>query len=481
MKALKSGAWSLGGQAANIVFTLGTLAILGRLISPKEFGVFGLVLAVQAFVLPVIDMGLQPAYIKMKEVNGDTSNVFFTINFLIGATLLLFIIGLSHLVANFYQIDKLEMMLVVLAVSLLFAAMCGQPQAVLSRDKRFDKIAIANTIVLFMGSLLVIFFAWFGLGAWALVWRLLFDSVAKFLLLTAMSGMRYKLVQFSSIKPFVKEIHFGLVIVISRLINGWASSIDKLLLAKFIPLSELGGYTRSQQLALMPDSSIRVSITTPAIAYLARHEDGRKLNSYLSINWIALFFAGTPCMVLVVFGDILLPFLLGKEWAGMGWMLQWLGVVGLAKIFQGIMTILHIDKAMVKRTIYYLLGSIPVTLIIPIFIILSNGSLDNFLACLAILSIAYWYIALWYEFTKEEDENSKIVIKTNFFKMFVYTLTICLISFGLKYSLSLSYNHNYAYQPTLMLALFLEIIISIVLFVGFDPTEEKRLRGILRR
>ena len=80
MKAWKSGTWAISGQALQLLITVLTLAILGRILSPEEFGIFGLVIAVQAFILPVLDMGLLPAFIKLESAERDASNAFFTIN-----------------------------------------------------------------------------------------------------------------------------------------------------------------------------------------------------------------------------------------------------------------------------------------------------------------------------------------------------------------------------------------------------------------
>ena len=95
MKAWKSGAWTISGQAMAITINLSTLAVLGRLLTPAEFGVFGLVLAVQALVLPILDMGLQPAYLKLELADSDASNAFFTVNVLIGGLISFLIFFLS--------------------------------------------------------------------------------------------------------------------------------------------------------------------------------------------------------------------------------------------------------------------------------------------------------------------------------------------------------------------------------------------------
>ena len=80
MKAWQSVSWTMSSQIINTLITIISLAILGRLLTPAEFGIFGLVITVQAFFKPIIDLGLLPAFIKLPSVTEATSNVFFTIN-----------------------------------------------------------------------------------------------------------------------------------------------------------------------------------------------------------------------------------------------------------------------------------------------------------------------------------------------------------------------------------------------------------------
>ena len=140
---------------------------------------------------------------------------------------------------------------------------------------------------------MVIFLAstgWTGWAVWALVARGIFEALARFVALTWLSGKRYGLVGFKVLKSFGNELRFGLDIVVSRLLAGWVGAADKLIIGKFVPLNELGAYTRSHQLAMMPDGNLRNSITTPALSYLARSEASAK--NYINLTWVVFVVAG---------------------------------------------------------------------------------------------------------------------------------------------------------------------------------------------
>jgi len=479
VKAWKSGVWTLFGQATNIFANLAALAILGRLLTPEEFGIFGIAMAIQSFVLPILDMGLQPAYIKLEKNKADASNAFFTINALAGGAVALLIYSLSAPLAEFYQVDELDELIAFLSVSILFTAIGGQPQAVLTRKKRFDVIVFVNTTTLVSGAIFAVLLAWNGLGIWSLIWRVLYESAARFVLLALFSRQRYRLVGYTRLKPSLRDLSFGLEIVFSRLLNAWVRAIDKLMLSKFASLDVVGVYTRSQQLALMPDANIRTSVTTPALAYLAQKKTTASLEDYLTLYWLIFLIAGTPCLVLTVFGDIILPVLLGDQWSDAGWILQWMGLFGLARVFQGMITFYHVDRKIVKRTSYYVLGSIAGVLMLPIILLVTTSSHYLFIPCLSISAILYWLSALLH--TMSRDWHSYQVAA-----MLIKLALVSVVSSGSILLLKLlfwpvNFTESTVELQYLITGMLCQAALVFSLFAALNTEEMRRFLNLIRK
>lgn len=408
----------MSAQIVNVLVTFSTLAVLGRILTPAEFGLFGLVIAVQAVIKPMLDMGLQPAYIKIENVSEGTSNAFFTINVATGVLGGILVAALAPWIAQFYSAEQLKILLPVFALSFVLAAASGQPIAVQRRNKRFDRISIVNTSVLIVGAAMAVVFAWLGFGVWALVWRAIIEAGLRFFIYLSLTPHSYRIVGYLAIRPHIRDIGFGIEIVASRLLGGWTNAFDKLALGKFSAVAELGGYTRSQQLALMPDANIRTSITSPALSYLARQKTDDKLENYLFLLWVVFVFAGTPCLILVTYGDLLLPLILGDQWIEFGWILQCMGLYGLGRVFQGYSAIYHIDRKVVKWTNIYLLGSVFGVLLLPITLLIRTESSFYFIVSIAVLSVCYWLLALFHAFFRDWSnalvDTSKALLKITF-------------------------------------------------------------------
>ncbi len=428
MKAWKSGAWTLSGQAVHVLVTFAILAALGRLLSPEEFGLFGLVMAAQAFVRPILDMGLLPVYLKLDKTDEEVSNAFFTVNFLIGVLMALLFIALAPAASWLYKADQLGALMTLFSISIIFTALSGQPQAVLGRAKRFDRIVMVQTAVVCLGGALAVSLAWLGFGIWALVWRAVFESVLRFFLFAVFSRQMFRLVKPRALYLYGKEIRFGLQIVLSRILSGWVNAVDKLILGKVGLLSELGGYTRCQQLAQMPDGNIRTALTTPALSYLAGKKQETKLDDYLLLNWIVFLLAGSPCLFLMAYGHKILPFLMGAQWVSMGWMLQWAGLYGLARVFQGLMTIYHIDREKVSRTSRYIIGYIIPGVAFPLVVFLGTHSVRNYIIGLSLFSLFYWFAVLSHTMLRDWRMDKGKIIKSNLMLTLVMLLSIFILS-----------------------------------------------------
>ena len=95
--------YSMCTKAAEAILSLSLLAILARLLDPKDFGIFAIVLAVQALFQPMLDMGLGDAYIKVDNPTGELKNSFFTLNILQGFFNFLLLLILAPIVSNIYD------------------------------------------------------------------------------------------------------------------------------------------------------------------------------------------------------------------------------------------------------------------------------------------------------------------------------------------------------------------------------------------
>lgn len=369
------------------------MGILARVLTPREFGLFGLVAAVHMLFRPILDMGLIPAYLKLENSKEDAQSAFFTINLLIGVLASLSFVVLSPIAAFFYKEPRLCPVLMVFAVSLLFTSLSAQPRASLARAKKFGRIAAVQSSSTLLGSSAAVSLAFAGAGVWALVARALVETGLKAMSLLLLSQKTFRIVSWQRMAIYSQSLWFGIRIVLNRIVGMVGFSLDRIVLAGFVPLSDLGFYTRTQSLAAMPDSHIRTSLTTPALAYLARIKGGAKPQHYIALQWLVLFVAGFPCLVLVIEGEHLIPWYLGKQWIQAGELSKWIGIWGIGKLFHGIGFIIHLNTKKMINWLFVSLLSIPATLAYPVIQLFKEEGVYTFAIWFSITFFLFWTIA----------------------------------------------------------------------------------------
>jgi len=81
---------SIVGQVSNFALRIGSMMILARLLSPRDFGLVGMATAVTGFLIIFQDAGLSTAAIQSPSISRAQASALFWINLSVGAGLAFF-------------------------------------------------------------------------------------------------------------------------------------------------------------------------------------------------------------------------------------------------------------------------------------------------------------------------------------------------------------------------------------------------------
>src|SRR5271154_3217060 len=115
-KTIRGGVARLGAQGVNFFLRLGSLMILARLLSPKDFGLVGMVTAFTGVLTLFRDFGLSAAAVQRATVAQEQISTLFWINLLLGAILGVSALVMAPAIAAFYHEPRLFGVTAVLAL-----------------------------------------------------------------------------------------------------------------------------------------------------------------------------------------------------------------------------------------------------------------------------------------------------------------------------------------------------------------------------
>jgi O-antigen/teichoic acid export membrane protein len=328
-RSARGGAVAITTQGLRFVLTLGATSVLGRLLTPEDYGLIGMVAFVTAFVSIYKDLGLGAATIQQSEITFDQVSTLFWVNVSLSIGVALVTVAISPLVSWFYREPRLTAITLLTAVGFVISGLAVQHEALLRRQMRYFALATINLTSLVIGYIVGIGMAWKGFQYWALVC----SQLAVISTGTAVTWI------FCRWRPGLPKkdtgvrsmLRFGGNFTGFSTVNFFARNIDNLLIGKFWGAQQLGIYGRAYQLMMLPIEQINEPISSVAIPTLSRltDDDVAYRRGYLRMLEKVALLTMPGVALMIVTSDWVIAIVLGSKWREVGPLLTILGIAGL--------------------------------------------------------------------------------------------------------------------------------------------------------
>ncbi len=317
-----------------IQFVLGI--ILARILTPKEYGIIGILLVFIVVSQVFIDSGFTKALIqKQDRTENDISTVFF-FNIIISIVCYIIIWILAPFVAQFYEIESLSILLRVLALSLISNALFTVPATLYTIELDFKTLTKINLIATLLSGGVAIYLAYSGYGVWSLVFQTIIKSFSTLIFMWFFLRWKPKwLFSKSSIKSLFS---FGSKLLASSLLNVIVNNFYSLFIAKFISAKDLGYYTRGTQFSDVIFSTVNAifdRVLLPGLSSVQNQHDILIKHTRTIIRATALFVIPLFLFIAVMSKPIVV-YLLTDKWILAVPILQIFCVARLITIISGI-------------------------------------------------------------------------------------------------------------------------------------------------
>lgn len=270
-KTISGLLWSFIDNFAQYSLSFIIGIILARLLSPKEFGLIGMIAIFIAVSESFIDSGFSQALIRKKECNDiDFSTVFF-FNLTIGIVLCGLLILAAPLISGYFNEPQLTSIVRVLGTVLIINALTMVQRTKLIKRIDFRLQTKISVISNLFSGIVGISMAYKGFGVWSLVARTLSQRGLNSFLLWLWN--RWRPVFVFSISSFKEMFSFGSKLLISGLIDTIYRNIYYLVIGKYFSAQELGFYTRANHFKDFPSQNINGIISRVSYPVLAQLQD----------------------------------------------------------------------------------------------------------------------------------------------------------------------------------------------------------------
>jgi O-antigen/teichoic acid export membrane protein len=312
--AIRGGFARICAQGAFFALRVGALMVLARLLSPRDFGLVGMVTALTGVLNLFRDFGLSTATVQRETVTQEQVSTLFWINILAGVILGFVLSGSAPFISSFYHEPRLFWVTIVLATSFVFNAAGVQHAALLQRQMRFTALAVIQIISLVLSTALGIGMAARGYGYWSLVVMSvtlpLFSTACFWIAASWIPGMPRRQ---SGAAPLIR---FGGMVTLNGLLIYLAYNLDKILLGRFWGAAAVGVYGRSYQIINIPTENLNTAVGEVAFAALSRIQgEPSRLKSYFLKGYSLVLSLTVPITIMIaLFARELVLVILGPKW-----------------------------------------------------------------------------------------------------------------------------------------------------------------------
>lgn len=321
--------WSVAGQIVSQTLQVGIGIVLARALSPREFGMIGMIGVFTAFSVLLANMGFGSALVQIDKLEDRHLNSIFWLNVMAGAVLAVSLFFAAPYIASFYGHPELKNLSRACAPTLFLQLTTVVPIALRNRSLNFKSLVVMESVAGILGGGVAISLAIGGFGAYSLIAQSLAAAVTSSTLLWRNCTFRPSL---GLDRSAVRQLFgFSSRLFGFQFMNYWMRNADNLLIGKFVGADALGAYSRAYMWMLMPVAQVSQVVSRVMFPALSRvqHDLPRVKRYYLrTISAIALL--TFPAMLgLTVVTDLFVSTLLGDNWLDVIPLLQVLGVVGM--------------------------------------------------------------------------------------------------------------------------------------------------------
>jgi len=307
--------WVAIGKASTQLISWFTTFWVIRLLLPEDYGIVALAMAITGLMLMLIDTCFIPIIIKNKDISAEA---LAKVTGLLTIVVLMFSGGLflaSDWVGQFYQSDKIALVLKVQIIGVICQGIEILPRALLNKEMDFKRVSIVIAVANILGAITTLSMAFNGFAFWSLVVGTLVTSVIRAIFIFRAKPI--SVVPSFDLTGIYSHLKFGGLLSVHGLLFYIFLYMDVSIAGKQLSIVEAGVWAVCVQIAMMPLKKILPFINQVAFpAFSSIQDDISKVGNYvlkaqrLSFVLTVPLFWGLASVI-----DLLIPLILGERWS----------------------------------------------------------------------------------------------------------------------------------------------------------------------
>ena len=265
--------WSAIDNVARLGVSFIVSIVLARILSPKEYGLIGILSIFITIFNAIVDSGFTNALIRKKNATDvDYSTVFF-VNLFVSMLITVALFFCARPIACFFGREELIAITQVMSCVVFINALCIVQRARTTTAIDFKTQTKITFISAIISGIIGITMAYMGYGVWALVGQQISCQIITTVLFWVYNKWFPSLV--FSWESFREMWSFGWKLLVSGLIDTLWKEIYQVVIGKCYTPATLGLYTRAKQFSDMCSTNLTQAVQRVTYPVLSSIQDDR--------------------------------------------------------------------------------------------------------------------------------------------------------------------------------------------------------------
>lgn len=333
--ALKGISWMSAFRMATRGMTFVKTAVLARVLTPSQFGVFGIASLILALLEMLTETGINVILIQSKRNIEEFLDSAWVVSILRGTFISLLLIISSPIIASFFNTSAVLPILLFMSIVPFIRGFINPAIVTYQKELVFRSEFFLRTGVFFFDATVTVIAALITHSVYSLVWGLLAGAILEVILsfILIRPHPRFRLQH-----EYFKDIfHKGKWMTASGIFAYIAEEGDSFVVGKVLGAPSLGVYQMAYKISMLPISEISNVVSGVVFPVYAKivHDKNRLWAAFvrtLSYTMIASF---ALSLLIFLFPKQIVLILLGNNWLAAVPVLQILAVYGFIKGFAG--------------------------------------------------------------------------------------------------------------------------------------------------
>lgn len=314
-RVIRGGAWVFAGMVASHGLTTVKLVVLARLLTPEDFGLFGIVMLAMAAIETFTQTGFDKALVQRRDDASQHLDTAWTVQIVRSLVLAGLLFAGAPLIATFFNEPRAIPILRVLCIAQILGGFRNIGMIYWQKDLEFNRRVVYDFAVSFASIAVGILLAYVERNVWALVWSQIAGAAVGTVLGYAMHPYRPRL---RWVPNQARQLFgYGKWLFVDSIVTFLAMNIDRILLGKLLGAVALGFYNMADRIGgLLPMQFTNLTNGVMMPAYAKVQDDRERLGrAFLQVFGVAVSISAPVATFLVLSARELVPAILGRNWS----------------------------------------------------------------------------------------------------------------------------------------------------------------------